>query len=421
MTMYYNIMENLPQLLLITLVLILLSIFIYIKLAFPFWNTQPVYHPYDFWRPLFMSPFRIHSRFHPSMKSKFTYPKEVEIVPFATATEGHKKAFVNLLQCYSLETENSIFMFHLENLEAYMSGHLFASYLSFFKEMHYKPFHSEVGEVGEAGEEVGTEIVVSEKPVGCISSRSGNLAIRGHKESIYYIDFVTIARGRDIRDLSRKLFETHIYKEMLISKMELHTAPIMVSLFRKDLELFSGIVPLSRFSTRFYELPNNPNYGKKTLPEHVVLLQIDSKNFRDDLWNGIEERFSVVGITDMANLLGLIKSGVLMCYVLKKMDSILAIYIFRDTRIMEEGAGCIIELVASWRKIRSTELFHTGFLLCLGRLSLFRIIKVDGIADNGELWWGDFRPIGEYISAYYLYNMVVPWSPIPGSQVFVLF
>jgi hypothetical protein len=322
-----------------------------------------------------------------------------------------------------------------------MSGHLFASYISFFKEIHYKPFHNKVSAVSEVGEvskvgavsevskvgavsevsDSGSEIVISEKPVGCISSRSGNLAIRGHKESIYYIDFVTIARGRDIRDLSRKLFETHIYKEMLISKMELHTAPIMVSLFRKDRELFSGIVPLTRFSTRFYELPNNPNYGKKTLPEHVILLQIDAKNFRDELWNGIEERFSVVGITDMANLLGLIKSGVLMCYVLKKMDSILAIYIFRDTRIMEEGAGCIIELVASWRKIRSSELFHTGFLLCLGRLSLFRIIKVDGIADNGELWWGDFRPIGEYMSAYYLYNMVVPWSPIPGSQVFVLF
>ena len=52
--MYYPIIDrktiydNLHIYLFLFLILLVFSIFVYIKLSFPFWNNQPVYHSYDF-------------------------------------------------------------------------------------------------------------------------------------------------------------------------------------------------------------------------------------------------------------------------------------------------------------------------------------------------------------------------------------
>ena len=69
--------QNIPQIVLLSVVLCLIIIFVYIKLAYPFWNVQPVYHVYDFWRGFYRRPFRIHPRFHPKIKTKYTQSVDV--------------------------------------------------------------------------------------------------------------------------------------------------------------------------------------------------------------------------------------------------------------------------------------------------------------------------------------------------------
>ena len=405
--------ENLPQIILVTIVLLIVSLFVYIKLAFPFWNRQPVYHIYDFWRFLYRNPFRIHQRFSVLMRTKFCDMKDVEIIPFVDATEGDKKVFVNLLQCYSLQSDQSMYMFHLDNLEAYLNGHMFSSYISFYKTLLYKSLDKPDGDV-----------IVSEQPIGCISSRSGELFIGGIREPIYYIDHLIIQRDRDHRGISRNLFETHIYKTNLISKMELLTEPIMVYLFRRDKELLKGIVPLVQFSVSTYILPNNPEfYIQRRLPEHVLLIDIHAGNtdLLIDFLGSYTSRFTVYAITDIANLIGLIKSGLLFVYVLKRFDDILAVYIFRDTRIRDEESGSVLEFVSSIQIHRG--LFYSGLLHALGSVikkqSVFRTLKVDGITDNNRIIWDEFYKTDEWMTAYYLYNYVVPNSPT--NNAFILF
>ena len=403
----YTFYENLPNYTFITFVFVVVSIFVYIKIRYPFWNTQPVYHSYDFWRSIYRHPFRIHQRFTPLAKSKFLNAKEVEIVPFDDSTEHQKKTFVNLLQCYSMESDSTLFVYHLENMDAYFSGHLFSSYFSF-----YKQFNG----------------LNAEPVIGCISSRSGELYVRGNKESIYYIDHLVIRRDNDYRGISRKLFETHIYKTNIISKMDLEVEPIMVQLFRRDKELLTGIVPITRFRTCVYEIPNNPAYFfEKKLPEHFLCIDIHSGNmdvFIDFLIES-RTRYEIFGITDVANLVGLIKAGIIYGYVLKRLDDIFGVYIFRDTRVQEEHRGCVLELAASISNTTSGDLFSLGFLHALGDIvkkrGLFKMLKMDDLADNGFLNLSLFRKLGEEWAAYYLYNYVVPCSPVVGSRMFILF
>lgn len=405
--------DNLPIYILISLVLVFFTIFIYIKLAFPFWNIQPVYHSYDFWRCLYSRPFRIYGKFHPSVKTKYCRPENVVIVPFSNATMEQKKAFVNMVQCYFVKDEKTMCMFHLENLESYFSGHVYGSYLSLYTDVLYKS--------------VKEEVIREEKPRGCISSRSGELVVRGHKENIYYIDFMTVMRGAEDKKIQREMFETHIYKTGLVEWKDLVVEPIRVWMFKHMGDL-PGIVPMVRFMTSVYEIPNNPGFfemGAK-YPEHVVLVEIDKGNIRK-MTDGLElarSKFSFFGITDVANLVGLVKSGVMYVYILERMGEIVSMYFFRDTRLCLEDEGSILELVGSVVLQGSPLLFRGGFLGSMGRIvkknGIYKRLRVDNITDNGLLDWREWYCLGGERGGYYLFNMVVPFTGSTGD-VFMMF
>ena len=451
--------DNLPIYIFIGFVLGFLSIFVYIKLAFPFWNVQPVYHVYDFWRCLYSRPFRIYPRFHAGVKTRFCRGDVVDIVPYVDATMDQKKAFVNLVQCYSSLDESVMCMFHLDNLDAYMNGHMYGSYLSFYKDVCYK--RKDIN-----GEE---QIICEEKPRGCVASRSGELIVRGHKELVYWMDYMSVSgmsvSGTGVSDkdtlakMKRELFETHVYKVGLVQWKELVKDAIGVWLFRRVGELLSGVVPLVRFFRREYEIPNNPgflsfriedaksnrsndNWTKVTYPEHVVLVEISAANIRK-LTDGLERcrgNFEMWGMMDEGSLGGLIKAGVIKVYLLERKGDVLAMYFFRDTRMVIEGpersdgkhssgkgssgGGAVLELAGSVHVEGGVGLFRRGFLGSLGEIvkksSVYRRLCVDDISDNGVLDFGEWYCLGVEKGAYYTWNLVAATLGLSRGS-FILF
>ena len=437
--------DNLPIYILIGLILITISIFVYIKLAFPFWNVQPVYHVYDFWRCLYSRPFRIYPRFHAGVKTRFCKGDVVDIVPYVDASVDQKKAFVNLVQCYSSMDEGIMCMFHLDNLDAYMNGHMYGSYLSFYKPKRYALGDGSLYEKDILykrkdinGEE---QIVCEENPRGCVASRSGELVVRGHKEVVYWMDYLVVSTGvakSDIAKVQRELFETHVYKVGLIQWKELVEEAIRVWLFRRVGELLSGVVPLVRFFRREYEIPNNPGFFTPSYPEHVVLVEISGANIRK-LTDGIERcrgRFGVWGLMDEGSLVGLIKAGVIKVYLLERKGSTLAMYLFRDMRMVIEGSsgadgsgpersgGAVLELAGSIYVEGGLGLFRRGFLGSLGEIvkksPVYRRLCVDDISDNGGLDFGEWYYLGVEKGAYYTWNLVAPTLGL-SSGSFILF
>ena len=422
---YGFIRENAPIYVFLTIVLIIISIFLYIKLAFPFWNAQPVYHVYDFWRCLYSRPFYIYSKFHPKIRTRFCKPDSVDIVPFVDVTDDQKKAFVNMVQCYSLVDENAMCVFHLENLDTYFSGHIYGSYLSFYKDIHYTLRDK--------------ELIKSEKPRGCISSRSGVLYVRGLKENIYWLDHMMVTRDGDGLKIQREMFDTHLYKVGFVGWKGVQDEPIRGWLFRRIGVLLAGIVPLTRFSVRTYEIPNNPGFyersgkersGKersgneqKRYPDHVILTEINDKNIQK-MMDGLEmaqNKFGIFVMTDRANLVELVKKNIIHVFILERLDEVLTMYFFRDTRTMVTE-GAVLELVGSVLLKCSVGLFRNGFLDALNKIKkkngLFSRLVVDNLTDNGLLDWSEWNSFGVVEGAYYTWNLVVPSF---GSGFFVLF
>lgn len=406
--------ENLHIYLLMTIIILLISIFVYIKLSFPFWNTQPVYHSYDFWRALCGDPFIIHPKFAMKHMNKFHDLQNVEIIPFVDATHENKETFIDLLQCFLLPSENSIFVFNIENMETYFGGHMFSSFISFYKEEHDK-----------------TEIA-------CVTSRSGELFVKNSNPiSVYYVDFLCVKRDVDDKKILRRLLQTHIYKQQLVQHIEnmqnkCSQMIVMVSIFRREKELLFGIVPLIRFKTIYCKIANMQRQMTNSFlfPQHVLLMNVNSTNM-DLLIDFLEEcknskRFSVFLRTDVSNLMGLIKSGILYAYCVKQLDRIHAVYIFRDTRSNYDDFGSVLQFVGSINNGSSQELFVNGFFRSMNeimkKMPVYQILVVDEISDNGMIMSLDgLEILNEYWSAYYLYNMIVPCSPLKTGDFFMLF
>jgi len=168
------------------------------------------------------------------------------------------------------------------------------------------------------------------------------------------------------------------------------------------------------------------------LPAHFLLVEIGESNkniLLDFMWNYIG-KFSFYGITDIGNLLELIRANVFYVYCLKRMDEIYAVYFYRDTRIQYDEVGLSgggLQLCASIQNTNSGQLFSNGMMHSVGsilkKMPVYKILMVDELSDNLniDVWGRRFRRISETVGAYYLYNMVVPYSPVSCSQTFILF
>lgn len=412
---------------------------------FPFWNIQPVYHSYDFWRTLYSNPFLIYKRFSTKLLiNKFCDLKNIETIPFVDVSENDKNQIINLLQCFYLESENGLFVFNRENLETYLGGHIYSSYISL---LYDRTFDKD------------------KEPVACITSRSGELyislnemsrdeseienrSVKHMKIPVYYIDLQCMKRDTSPTNktkIMRTLFQTHIYKQQFIEDIEgsriiNKNPPIIVSIFRKERELLSGIVPLSRFKTSYYNMSNINRLQSymNPFPSHFILVEINASNMDIliDFLEGIKKRnrFSIFARTDIANLTGLITSGNLYVYCLKRLDTIYALYIFKDSRTNygtgSGSGGSVLQLIASINNSGSQDLFINGCLHSISnivkKMPVYKILMVDNITDNiiFTVKYNISRVIDlmdSYWSAYYLYNMVIPWAPVPGSRLFFIF
>jgi hypothetical protein len=203
------------------------------------------------------------------------------------------------------------------------------------------------------------------------------------------------------------------------------TLPISTSIFKKDVDLCQGIIPLVEYEIK---LCNIKNERLRKLPPYFILIEIGKENFNllIDFLEISKTKFEVYGIAELGNLIGLIKKGLLMVYCIQKSNDIYAAYFFRDSRTQYDGKGVMLYLSASINNSNSVDLFYMGFLQSLSsilkKIPLFQLLSIENISHSSiiyEKYTG--KSLGISKSAYYLYNYVVPKQPFLFESVFIVF
>lgn len=408
---------------LISFTLVFLSIFAFIKLKYPFWNNQPVFHRYDYWRFFYSIPFII-QKYRPC-KTKFCDFENIQTRDYLEMNQTEKEAVIDVLQCYYIPSESVIHTLKDLDLDAVLTGQLETSYISRYIENEYKAITNNA-----SGE--NTEILTIPKTIGTICSHSLQFYYKEPTQKsigyvnmpVYFIDYLCVNRKKDIKTLSRKLLQTHEYNQRL------RNPKVLVSLLKKEIELFDGIIPLVEYPTFTFELRN---IHFPPLPPHFEVLEINPENLDIllDFLFGQKQTpvFDIMIYPDIGNMTALIKRRLLHIYCLRNGSEIYGIYFLKDAKMQYENDQEIntLQLVGSMANSDSLELFYLGYLHGLRQLIkrniTFKYILMELLGHNCALfnfWREKHTPINNSETAYYLYNMVYPISPLGKERCFIL-
>jgi hypothetical protein len=399
---------------------IIISIIVYIKLKYPFWNIQPVYHSYDFWRYFSQTPFIIQRKL--PVKTKFYDNKHVETIDFSDMKDFHMTRMIDLLQCHYLKSEKLLFTIAKEAIEPLFIGHSHPCYVSFFNEVNNE----------KAADETGDKV----EPIGAMTSRPILLYL--HQENrfhnIYLWDLICINRHDIHKNIDRNLIQTHEYNQRF------RNLDISASLLKKEAPLHEGVVPLVEFTTSIFLL-RSKIVGPR-LPPHHFLTNIEPKNASDiyDFINEMRTLKSIALYPELGSIFSLLKSRRIFIYALKCKDVILGLYFFRNSNMLYEEGGQMLESISTlwnpsvyqnFQEGIKMNMFFIGFLLALKQAVehgkndkiQYKFIKFNRLGDSPiilEKWKQKYAPVHETQAAYYLYNMVVPGMPFLNQDCFIL-
>ena len=376
----------------------------------PFWFNQPVYHIYDLYPKLCRQPFWKQPIVPTKHKGHYWDPNHIITVPVSELAFNTWLQIEKLLQGHYLDQEcilNTISVPVMQNILHE------DSYISLYR----------------GGD---TDLC------GCLSSRPLQVYFMHFPEKnvkLHGIHWICTHDKYKDQHISRKLIQTHAIQHRIQS-------PTFSGgyIFQKHHNLCKAVVPLTLFSTytfvlrdtRIHKLPINYKFRRLSTTDERLWCEIYSQ---------ITMQYEIAFLPELEQSLSWLKNERYSMYVTMYLEegyeNIHGLYVFENTNMSWDDDTLqkknMIRVVASmvFGKVHSHDLNHLlffrGFLNCLHSYmrtgSDFGVLEIPCVSDNGillEKWREKYETRNETMSAYYLYNMVYPTSPIISSNIFIL-
>ena len=384
--------------------MIMLCIFAYIKLKFPFWNAQPVFHVYDLHYILFPPGIIC---VHLPKKNKYTNFKKITTYNASELSDLKIQNIVSFIQTHYLQENENIFYPKKEDIIPYFAGHNSKSYFSLYCE-------------NKLLNDVKTSSVIEDKVIhGLISSRPVHISIYSNKNNnnnnsfdAYYVDYLCVDARYRKKGIAPQLIQTHHYNQRHANKK------IAVSLFKREDEL-TGIVPLCTYFTygfsvnkwtKPFDLPANLDYTLLEITPQNIHVLIDFIKSQEN-----EKIFDILIYTEVANIIELIKSKNIFVYVILYNHHAICAYFYRSTRTFVEKN---MEVLCCFASIKSNlitdEIFTHGFKISFWKTAEkngFGFASIENISHNNIIINNLLlknTPIVISPTAYFFYNFAYP-------------
>jgi hypothetical protein len=234
------------------------------------------------------------------------------------------------------------------------------------------------------------------------------------------------------KNISRNLIQTHIYQHQ--SSKDIAGGYV----FQKHLDLCKAVVPLVEYITYTFVLRDTPI---PKLPTNYSIRSLNTTHV--NLWRGIYakilSKYEVSLLPEFHFTLDWLKnerySIFTTVYKKENIEHIHGVYVFENTCISWENERLekphVVRLAASVDFGENADdeitLYFRGFLNCIKTYLVdkkeFGILEIPCISDNHiilERWQNKYELRNSSPSAYYLYNLIYPSSPLPPSQFFIL-
>ena len=372
---------------------IILAIFVYIRFKYRFWCLQPVFHLYDLHYYLF-PPGIIQYSF--PEKNKYCNFKNIKTLVFSNIEDFKINKFMHFIQSHYLQNKENIFLPVKDNIVPYFTGHNDKCFISFYEDSEFLL-------------DIKTNSTIEDnKIISVMTSRPLHVYINnGNRDAYfdaYYVDYLCVDKNYRKKGIAPQMIQTHHYNQRLLSK------EIQVSLFKREGEL-TGIVPLCVYSTYWFNMSTWKKPPK--MPHEYGVIEIGPKNAHHlvDFLKLKNAYFDIVIIPEISNMLELIKTNNIYCYLIVQNYEVLCAYFFRKSCTFIKKNEEILSCFASINASKNYTVFLEGFKVCLWKICKkhtgFKFTVIENISDNDKIIKDIMIRTSPYFispSAYFFYN-----------------
>lgn len=385
--------------------------FIYIRIRFPFWALQPVFHVYDY--QYLFCPKGIIQMELPE-KNKYTNFENIEtlVLNEIQIPEYKLSTFIYFIQNHYVDKGKDKFFFpKKENIIPYFKSHNQKSFLSFYLKK-------------ELIHDLKKDLVMDHtKCIGVMTSRPVHISILQNKKfhlfDAYYVDYLCVHSHFRKQNIAPEIIQTHEYNQRHENKK------MVVSIFKREGEL-TGIIPLTVYNTYGFSVKKWTKPPE--LPSYYNLLEINAQNIsylHDFLKNQQSQGlFDIFIQTEVSNIIELIKTNNIFIYCILFQDQIVCAYFFRKSCVFIENDLEILTCIGSINTFKEESVFIHGFKSCFWRIAFqhhFGFAAIENISHNYLVINNLIKKtIPNVISptAYFFYNFA--YSTFPSKKTFIL-
>lgn len=418
---------------------LIVFVFLFIKIRYPFWNIQPVLHTYSRWFTWSSEPYIAHMFPHRT-KYVVSDPLLMTTSRYEQLSADDRKSVIHLLQSNYIPSDRIFSSIEDSALRPHFVG---KSMVTIMKTPVYvtgahdasASYSSTISFVSSRGVKVWTKT-------------------KGTEIDAYFFDYFCLYRHiKNAKTAAYQLFQTHEWNQR-ISDRNVH-----VSAFRKDVNLCDGVVPLVKFKSATFALRN---LKIEALPDgfQLKLVRANSNmhfvhDFIDMFGSGqLNSAFDAAIYIEKPAIYELVLTRQLFIGALVKKDQLFGLYFVKNANIkydeledVSHAGGDTLHLVASFRNTELDGLFYLGFLHFMREImkdrsttfvsgnkekpnrvqatkERFGIIMMDAIGHSIAIvdqWNAQHAAMVNVDSAYYLYNYLWSGAPVhPGNGFFLL-
>lgn len=401
-----------------------ISFLICAKIYSPFWFHQPVYHIYEIYPKISFSKEPYWKRKRLPTNGIFCDTKHIVTIPTVEIKDVTWETILHLIQGHYVDPD---FVLNHITLPGFKDKLYADSYISCYYENIVK----------EVKPTVFIETADIEHLFGVLASRPVQIRFSKYVEKncmIHDLLLTCVHEKYKKKNLSRNLIQTHIYQHSL------RQGKTSGYVFQKHVDLCKAIIPLVQYQTFTFVLRDTTIHK---LPRNYSIRCLNKSHI--DLWRGIYMQlllqFEVSIMPDFQYTLDWFLQDRYTIYVTvyteEKIEHVHGIYVLEKTNMSWENENLekphMLRLAASMNFGRMHThdiqhvLFFRGFLNCLNSYLLDRkdigILEIPCISDNDLIlskWQEKYELRNVMQSAYYLYNLIYPNSPIQTNQFILL-
>ena len=419
--------------------LILFTVYVcflfYIRTQSPFWFHQPVYHTsmiypkiFGYWsKPYILKPIQ---QIKPNLFSDFVH---IQTCSYSDLQKERKTNLVKLIQSHYLDTEEFIYDITAPILDVLFTGQKYQSFVSCYYETTLQETRDKQGIVK-------FQPKYDDRPIACMTTNQQYIWFPQWQQSssskqslhfpLYVWDYICTHHEHREKQLSRNMIQTHLYNQYKQS-------PVQACLFKKEVSLCIGVVPLVQYHTYTFFIQKTPI---SRLPIGYKIKRIESRTMNAwvELYTELpqkQEMFDVCVMPPLNNTMQSIQKEthyvILLLCTLGGQETVKGLYVFKDMNTVwdqpELQQKRTIQCVSSvCYDMSETLYFFRGFLHSIKELYYqkkeYGVLTIEHNSHNGLLLqrWNEKYPMHMNTqTAYYLYNMIYPKSPVSSERFFV--